>query len=415
MDKILKDKIPFYLSSIIMVIIPLYYWYLPPFIGLWIFVLLLGFFYGKLNIQNIPLQNKFLFGMFMLFFIWQIWGLTYSDNLKEGWRNIELRLPLLVFPLVLILPGEIILRKIGFLLKVFVLSTFIFLCICFVYAFYRSTSIIDGSISFNHHIPQSPWLSYFYGTFFAIFQHPSYLSMYVLLSMYITLELIFKCTDKRISFFYIVLSIIFLLSIYLLSSRAAILATLITLPIYFLIRFKINLKTRLRWIFLFIGFIILVGLFISNPKIIYYHKGESKKDWTNLMLKETRFVLWKSAFKIVDKNLVLGVGTGDIQEELNKEYKLIGDNGWVKDFNYNTHNQFIEILLEHGLIGLIIFLSMFAILFYISFTNRNLIFLMFLIIIIISFIFETMLNRLGGVSFFAFFSFLLLHLKNDAY
>jgi O-antigen ligase len=415
MDKILKDKLPFYFGCIIMAIIPLYYWYLPPFIGLWLLVLLIGLFYGNWNIRNIPIQNKFLFGMFILFFIWQLIGLMYSDNLKEGWRNIELRLPLLVFPLVLIMPGEIILRKIGFLLKIFALCTFVFLCLCFVYAFYRSTSIIDGSIIFNHHIPQSPWLSYFYGTYLAMFQHPSYLSMYVLLSMYITLESIFNSTDNKSRYFYIILSIIFLFSIYLLSSRAAILATLISLPIYFLKRFKINWKSRLRWIFLFIGFIILTGLFISNPKIIYYHKGESKKDWTNLMLKESRIVLWKSAIKIIDKNLILGVGTGDIQKELNKEYKLIEDNGWIKDFNYNTHNQFIEILLEHGLIGLVLFLAMFGVLFYIAVIHRNMILFMFLIIILISFIFETMLNRLGGVSFFALFSFLLLHLneKND--
>ena len=83
------------------------------------------------------------------------------------------------------------------------------------------------------------------------------------------------------------------------------------------------------------------------------------------------------------------------------------------DKELNSHNQFIETTAEHGLIGLLLLLSAFGLMFGVAFTNRNIIYFMFILIVFISFLFETMLNRLAGLAFFSVFSFLLLNIGNQ--
>jgi O-antigen ligase len=106
----------------------------------------------------------------------------------------------------------------------------------------------------------------------------------------------------------------------------------------------------------------------------------------------------------------MGVGTGDASDELKKEFK---NRGYINGYydNLNAHNQFLEILLENGLIGLILFLTILGYMSYIAISQRNILSGLFIIMMFVFFMFETVLNRLSGISFFAFLSFLLIHIK----
>jgi len=106
------------------------------------------------------------------------------------------------------------------------------------------------------------------------------------------------------------------------------------------------------------------------------------------------------------------VGTGNASEELKKEFI---SRGYVKGYydNLNAHNQYIEILLENGLIGLILFMAIFGYMIYIAVSERNILYGLFIIMMIVFFFFETILNRLAGVTFFPLFSFLLLQYKSS--
>jgi O-antigen ligase len=74
----------------------------------------------------------------------------------------------------------------------------------------------------------------------------------------------------------------------------------------------------------------------------------------------------------------------------------------------------LGVLLESGLVGFFIFISMFIIMTYIALTDRNLIYLLFILIMLMFFVFESVLYRLAGVTFFSLFSFLLIHFNNNA-
>ena len=123
---------------------------------------------------------------------------------------------------------------------------------------------------------------------------------------------------------------------------------------------------------------------------------------------------WKSAFGVIGSNLILGVGTGDASEELKKEFKK---RGYVDGYydNLNAHNQFLEILLENGIVGILIFLSLISYMVYSAISERNLLLGLFIIMMVVFFTFETVLNRLAGITFFPVFAFLLAYYKLESF
>lgn len=339
--------------------------------------------------------------------------MLYSDNLKEGWRNLEIRVSLLIFSLVLFSPGDMMRKRVHILLKVFAVSTFSFLIFCYLYAFYRSLSIQDGSLIFNPVLPEYTWLNYFYALEFAIFQHTSYLSMFTLLSFYIALENVFGLSGiKKYQYLWLIISGILIISIYFLSSRAGILTAIITLPVYLFLKFRTIGKLRFFWVSILLITFIFVPVVLTNPRVNNYQEWRAKHRNAGSDVSNDRMIIWSAVRTILGQNLILGVGTGDIQDELNEEFRSKG-NIRLAEVNTNTHNQFLEILIEHGLIGLIMFLSMILMMFYIACKSRNILYLIFLLLVVISFLFETMLNRLAGVTFFSLFSFLLIIIEGQ--
>jgi O-antigen ligase len=214
-------------------------------------------------------------------------------------------------------------------------------------------------------------------------------------------------------YFWLLAGITLLASVYLLSSRAAILASIIIVPIYLIHKFIQGDLKKIGLIGLGVCIILIFAIFITNPRFKSLLKNESGKELIDKTRNEARISLWKSAFTIIRDNFLIGVGTGDIQNELNREYVRSGNDELTKVENLNTHNQFLEIAAENGIIGLVLFLAIFATMVLISIKEKRTLYFVFIAIIFFSFLFETMLNRLAGLSFFSLFSFLLSGFNQD--
>jgi O-Antigen ligase len=124
-----------------------------------------------------------------------------------------------------------------------------------------------------------------------------------------------------------------------------------------------------------------------------------------------RLEYWKAARGIAKKNLLIGVGTGDIQEEFNQEYTLMNSVLKTQDDRKRSHNQFLETTVAHGILGLILLLLVLAIP---IFQKRKLhqLFYPVYTILVISFLTEDTLETQAGVTLFAFFTSLFLFLVN---
>jgi O-antigen ligase len=356
-------------------------------------------------------KPAFLFILFIGLFIWQIAGLLFADSLNMGIERISKRLSFFLFPLVLFYPGGKISKNINQIIRLFPICTFLYIIYCFGNALHNSLILQDGKWIFNPHPLAFDFENHFFGLRFSDIVHPSYLAMYVLISILISSESLFDNSLTVIKrCLWLIISIVFLIVIYLLSSRAGVMAAMIVLPLYFLFKFYRKFS---KWIIVLLLIILVTGLVVlvrTNSRINYSLEGISKTNINETVEKDVRFIIWKSAMGVIEQNLILGVGTGDASEELKKEFTR---RGYVEGYydTLNAHNQYIEILLENGLIGLILFLSILGYMSYIAISQQNLLLGLFIIMMVVFFLFETVLNRLAGITFFPFFTFLFMHVK----
>jgi O-antigen ligase len=401
-----------YLFAIIsMIILPTNVKYLPPFMILWCIAWILENYssFGQIFINR--KSNNLLFFLFVSYFIWDTISLLYTTDVKMGLSNLFSRLSLVLFPLVLFYPGEKIKDNVRVLLKVFAIGTCIFMLFCFGHALYRSINIHDGIWTFNPRSPVSFWLNYFYGSELTGSQHPSYVSMYVILSIFVCFEAWFDYSQsllKRISWF--IIGILLIVFLYFLSSRAGILICIILIPGYFIYKLNKVGRRRFAWVWVILIIIGFLPVIMKNQRVDYLFGSLTNKQIGYERKQDQRILIWESALKIAKENIFFGVGIGDARDELSREYERRGEYEMAK-IRLNAHNQFIEIIIESGIVGLLLFISIFSYMTYRALSQKNILLGVYIIMIVIFFTFESMLNRLAGVTFFSVFSFLLLYLQ----
>ena len=410
---IIQDGGLTYFSCLLSVIVlPLKVDFLPPIMILWVIFWILENHQRFKQIWNFKDPAVLLFIGFALYFIWYLAGLIYTEDLHNGKILIFRRLSFIIFPFVLMFPGEFIKKRIGLILKVFCLSTLAYIFFSLVFAFIRSVSISHGSIAFNPHPPEFDYENYFFGTQFAFSQHPTYLAMYVVFSIFIAFESFFdRNLNWLLRIIWLLTVMTFIVSLYLLSSRSAILSALILIPVYLFFKFKQRKKWWVPLLIIIISVSILAVLFLNNDRFKYYFPEVSDTSVVEKVMLDNRIPIWKSSVDVIKKNLFLGVGAGDASHQLQKEYL---QNGYSEAYynNLNAHNQYLEVLIGTGLIGFLLFVS---ILFYMikrMIINKNLVFGMFIANMLIFFLFESILNRIAGITFFSLFAFLLLHTES---
>jgi O-antigen ligase len=170
----------------------------------------------------------------------------------------------------------------------------------------------------------------------------------------------------------------------------------------------INLKkSRLIWVIFIVVLIFSLPLFRKNDRVNILLKGFSKEQKFDLKKQDERIIVWKAAMNVIKKNPIMGVGIGDVRTELVEEYDRIGEYK-ISRQRLNAHNQFLEVLLENGIVGILIFISLFGYMIFIAINEKRLLYGLFVFMMLVFFMFETVLYRLAGVSFFPLFSFLLL-------
>ncbi len=126
-----------------------------------------------------------------------------------------------------------------------------------------------------------------------------------------------------------------------------------------------------------------------------------------------RWMYWETALKIVKNNLFIGVGTGDIQDAFNEQYKK--DNSILTEqYRLRTHNQYLTYAVSLGLFGFCWFLGCFLFPFLKKTGYKNYLYLAFFSIAFLSMLSEDTLEVQAGISFFAFFNTLfVLQINKD--
>jgi O-antigen ligase len=143
----------------------------------------------------------------------------------------------------------------------------------------------------------------------------------------------------------------------------------------------------------------------ANLLINYFSHNifETDKKTSSFSSSATRIIAWKCSLELISEKIIFGYGEGLSGVELNKLYKH-KDYKQLENKNLNSHNQFLQCFLDHGLIGGCIIIFFTIIMLFKSLKTKDYLYSLFLILIAINFLTESMLETQSGVVFFAVFN-----------
>ena len=230
-------------------------------------------------------------------------------------------------------------------------------------------------------------------------QHPIYASVFFGMSILFAVDIL-KNTENKISnklFYYgAVFFNLFLLLFFL--SKGVVLALLITLFAVFFTNAK---WTKKRIAFLLISVFLISCLFTFNRRMNELINIDTYKTVNTNYSTGLRVGIYKCVYGLAKDNWILGYGPGNTQEVLNDCYAL--DSPVLLKKIYNSHNQYLDVLLKTGIFGLLVFLSFLIINYVKAKENKNFIVTYILIFYCIIFLIENILLRQSGVILFYFF------------
>ena len=114
-----------------------------------------------------------------------------------------------------------------------------------------------------------------------------------------------------------------------------------------------------------------------------------------------RINIWKISADLITEHPVIGVGTGDLKEELVKKYEVYNYEYGIRT-RISPHNQVLHTAVILGLIGVISLLLMFAGALVLAWKNGDWLYVLFVIIVFLNCMTESILERQAGILFFAF-------------
>ena len=183
-----------------------------------------------------------------------------------------------------------------------------------------------------------------------------YLGLLCTISLILVLDRFFKNRQKLNLF----LAVLFTLFVFLIAARIAIISVLIVIIYYVFIM----IKAKYKYIFLLLIISTTsMGVLLNNnlsKRILHLDDTFRESYVDKIAMHEPRFLIWKYSYEALQStNLFLGNGFNRTEEKLVSSYKKIPQlkkRAWFINKRFNTHNQYIDIALSQGFIGLSLFL-----------------------------------------------------------
>jgi O-antigen ligase len=366
-------------------------------------------FEGDFRRKIDAIRSQPLFLLFVAFYVVHVLSLIYSENISEGIMNLEKKIMLLAFPLVIAssfsTPGR---TRRDYVLLAFVVSTFAISASCLVYAGYKF--VAEGTSEYFFHeslmtlIPRV---------------QPVYYALYVCFAVAIVLSFLIRYSlPVWLQVTAVMLIAYFFGFVILTGARTATLALLIILfagGLYY------SRKTR-RLPAFFIVLVLLSSLgawvIMKTPALrerivtIAQSKWYFDPEENNANGLTLRLVKWQCSLRYISESPILGVGIGDTQDRLQECYEEL--NFWGRHYHYNSHNQFIQSCLGLGIIGLIVLLGCLIAPLRAAIRNKDYLYVLFITLLTLAFLTESVFERKQGIIFYSFWnSFLALQLYRN--
>jgi O-antigen ligase len=310
------------------------------------------------------LRNNYLAAC-CLFFILQIIALLYASDVQEGLKHVQIKSALLFIPLCFYSCNYLNPSRFNKLMKAYVAMLVLAITWCLITAF----------IEYQFH--QAPATAFFYHQLVSTLGHHAvHFSIIVFAALIYLLRIAAKGEYLYNKVIHAGIAAYFIGAILLLSSKLVI-VFLVAYLIYFLFTI-IKKSTSVKFtIAIVAGAGILISsaiLFTNNPVSRRFndimHGSISIVQQTSFKPEnyfngvQFRLLQWRFVKEILQENhaWLTGLSPADAQTLLNKKYvttnMFTGEPGSANHgfLGFNTHNQFLESLLQTGIIGLLIFI-----------------------------------------------------------
>ncbi len=341
-------------------------------------------------------------------------SVVYSANLHEAAVNLQQKSALLLFPLVFASSSALTSKVINRTSRAFTWATCIGSLTCLLFGVYY----VFTTGSFH----------YLRGYDMVLLKDmlPFIMGLCCLLSL---IFLVNKIYDDRIMsrpwqllITDISMSLLLVLFVLLLGNRS-ILICLCAIAVFYAFNFLTSLSHRL----IVLGTLALLSILavIFNPSlnsqwkdlVDFSQHNEIPLD-TDKSLgrawggKAIRVSIWKCSWDVIEKNWLVGVGTGDVQDELQKAYEKRKFYFASRYNTYNAHNQFIQETLSQGFIGFLSFAGGIFIPVLVGLKRRsNAPYILFLLCFAFVCITESVLEVNKGIILYSFFNSIFIFKK----
>ncbi len=165
---------------------------------------------------------------------------------------------------------------------------------------------------------------------------------------------------------------LFIANIALISTARSGYVAIIVLTISFLFIYLEKVSITKRMLISGVILLLISGILFntqtSRDRIaLAQHELVSEIDQTKETSIGYRLTFWKNTIEILPKYALLGTGTGGFEKAYDSQ--VAGKSGTAGVVTGDPHNQYLKILVEHGIFGLAVFLSILILLLKQTFTN----------------------------------------------
>jgi O-antigen ligase len=249
----------------------------------------------------------------------------------------------------------------------------------------------------------------------SIEMHATYLSMLLVLSLTWLLQQLFTQPREKLTPLYIICAVILMAGLVQLGSKSALCSFIIVIIAGF--PWLVLTGKKRAWFLcasialLMLLSVVILSVDVFRNRYVTMLKNDLHEN-TGLADKSGRLDRWNAAVHLIKENPVLGTGAGSeipLLKDLYFQRKMYA--AWLHSLN--VHNQYLGLLINTGMFGLLVYLSTISWALRRAIKKRDILLFAFIILIAVVSCAEDILDVNKGIFFYAFFLSLLVLSKRN--
>jgi O-antigen ligase len=378
-------RLNLYLIHLLVFVLPFEATLIPPVLILFVLTNLFSHSWNE-RVRFFNKRKKFIL-MFSSLYLLNIVALLYTTNMSAGLFQLEVQASLLLVPLVILTSNVVNRFTLPEILKTYVIGILVAFAVC----------VIQSIIAFSKH---GDPVAFYYNEF-SFFMHPGYFAMYANLALSIMIIYIFHSKNKVMWKYYLAMACLIVL-IFQLNSRTGLIVLVGNMIYGALILIFPTLKWRRQLATYLAAALITTGVLYTSYsyfKISRVSKISAEATNANSSF-GSRLAMWQSSLDLVKQQPLFGYAPGDAKDVMQSKFRedrLV----YAVAKNLNVHNQYFQVIIGLGIVGLIALLVPMLVPIYHSLKGTNYLYVLFVSNIGLNFITESMLEKQAGTIFYA--------------